>query len=246
MFLVGPYQRRRLVELGLFERDDPRLVDVGMPKLDALARGEVDGAAVRAELDVDASLPCVVYAPTWGDHSSLATIGEPLIRSLAERATVIVKPHDHHLDPTRSSIDWGARLRDLESDRVRIYRRPDVVPALAAADVLVSDASSVSQEFTLLDRPMILVETPALYRSERYRDTIDLDTWGLQGGEVITDANQARDALERCLARPGERSAIRRAIAKDLFHHPGRATDVALDAIYAELSLSRPTASDPM
>lgn len=236
VFLTGPYQRRRFVDLGIFAADDPRLIDIGMPKLDRLVNG-IDAREVRRRHGIADDETCVLYAPTWGDDSSLATLGEPLIAALARHARVLIKLHDNHYDPLRSRIDWRARMRDWDFPGAVLYQDADVVPALAAADILVSDASSVNQEFTLLDRPMILVEVPSLYQGDRYRSTVDLDTWGLRGGIAIREPGEIDHAMKRALDDPAELSPVRRAIAADLFYHPGDATRHAVAELYAQLNL---------
>ncbi len=239
VMLVGPYQRRRLVERGTFAADDPVLVDVGMPKLDRLARGEIDRFAERERLDVAPHAVCILYAPTWGPHASLNTMGEPLIDALAAypKAHVVVKLHDHTYDPSHGGGDWSTRVERLRRPNVTIHRGLDVAPLLAAADVLVTDASSVAQEFCLLDRPILFADVPGLFASERYRDSADMETWGRSGGVTFSSPGEVDDALRATLAAPDALSDIRRAIATDLFFAPGRATERALEVIYAELEI---------
>ncbi|MFH0944009.1 MAG: CDP-glycerol glycerophosphotransferase family protein [Planctomycetota bacterium] len=239
IFLVGPYQRRQFVERGIFEKHDPRLVSVGMPKLDRLVRSTIDRDQVRARLGVGNDEACVLYAPTWSEQSSLFTLGEELIDALSAEPGVrlVVKFHDHHLNPSRSSIDWRERAARWNPERVALFEETDVVPALAAADVLVTDASSVSQEFCLLDRPILFAEVKELYESERYRETADLKTWGQSAGPVFKTPEQAVKELRRSLANPTEFSPIRRKLAQDMFYHPGHATKRALEVLYRELRL---------
>ncbi|MBI4881991.1 MAG: CDP-glycerol glycerophosphotransferase family protein [Planctomycetes bacterium] len=242
VFLVGPYQRRRLAELGVFPEGDARLQDIGMPKLDRLARGEVDRDAARRSCGAAPREVCVLYAPTWGEHSSLVTMGERLLSELAARGDVkvVVKLHDHHVNPERSAVDWAERVRRLGLQNVVLYEGADVVAPLAAADILISDASSVSQEFCLLDRPILFADVPELFRSERYRDTLDLETWGRRIGITFRAPEEVHAALERSMREPGEFSAPRRAAADDLFYGPGGATRRAVLALYRELRLSDP------
>lgn len=242
VFLLGEYQRRRFGELGVFAAEDPRLALIGMPKLDALARGEVDPAPVRALAGAKPGELLVLYAPTWGPESSLALQGEELIGALAARPAtrVLVKFHDHSLDPSRGGIDWPARARAWRWPNVTVSPGADVVPALAAADVLVTDASSVAQEFCLLDRPIVFAGARSVFASERYRATADTAAWGTKAGIEAATPEEARAALDRAAANPGEHSAVRQALARDVFHDPGRATERAVAEVYALLRLRRP------
>ncbi len=240
VFLAGEYQRRRFVELKILKPEDRRFARIGMPKLDRLTDGSIDRAAVRARLRVADGEACVLYAPTWTEHSSLFSMGEGLVAALASRprTRVVVKLHDHLQDPSRSRIDWRARIASWNLPNVVLADDQDVVPLLVAADVLVTDASSVSQEFTLLDRPILFADVPELFTSERYKESVDLDTWGRSGGVVIERPDAARAALDRALERPDERSETRRKIAADMFYGPGGATERAVAEIYRQLKLS--------
>jgi hypothetical protein len=56
----------------------------------------------------------------------------------------------------------------------------------------------------------------------------DLDCWGRRAGTLVTRPADAALALEDALAHPERHAEIRRAMASDLFFHPGRATEHAL------------------
>lgn len=248
VMLVGPYQRRRFVGQGTFAADDPALVDVGFPKLDGLVRGEIDRAEVRRAHGVPDDAKCVLYAPTWGEHSSLESWGEPLVAALGRLpgVHVLVKLHDHAFDASRAGQDWAAATERWSGPNVVVARGVrDVVPLLAAADVLVTDASSVAQEFCLLDRPIVYADVPALFESERYRATVDHETWGRRAGEIAESPDALADAVSRALTDPEARSDVRRGVAEDLFYSPGSATERALDVLYGELALPRPDRNAP-
>lgn len=232
-FLLGPYMRRGFEDAGILHPDDPRAVEIGFPKTDRLLDGSLDPDAVRTEHGLDGDRPVVLYAPTGERHNSLETMGEELISRLAatDRYDLLIKPHDH----PHSTIDWWQRLAPMEADHVRLVREPDVVRTLTITDLLITDASSVANEFTLLDRPIVFIDVPellALTRKKKAR--LDLDTWGRKGGQVAADADAALAAVAHGLERPDELSDVRRAIAADLFFNPGRATDAAVDWLVRE------------
>jgi len=121
---------------------------------------------------------------------------------------------------------------------VKIVHNWDVCPALFAADLLISDASSVSSEFTLLDRPIIFIAVPDLL--QRWRKA-DLDTWGRKTGWAATSLEGLNRCIDAALADPMKHSAVRRAAAADLFYKPGTATDRAVAEIYRLLDLDPPS-----
>jgi hypothetical protein len=235
-FIVGPYMRRRFADAGLLGESDPRAVPIGFMKTDPLLNGTLDRARVLQRLGFSGERPVVLYAPTGARHNSLETMGEQVIARInrAGRYDLAVKLHDH---PKNQDTDWHARLAPFEGPHCRIADEPDVVPLLHAADLLLSDASSVSNEFTLLDRPIVYLDVPELIAeaSARDRSMLDLDTWGRRAGLVVKQADDVEGAIAFSLQHPYTNSEVRRAMAGDFFYNPGRATDTAMAWLEANL-----------
>jgi CDP-glycerol glycerophosphotransferase (TagB/SpsB family) len=226
--------KRGFEDSGILAAGDPRGVEIGFPKTDRLLDGTLDRAAIRAAHGVSGDRPVVLYAPTGERHNSMETMGEDLIAKLGavDRYDLLVKPHDH----PHSTVDWWDRLAPLESEHVRLVHERDVIHTLSIADLLITDASSVANEYALLDRPIVFIDVPALFElTLRKNARLDLETWGRRGGEVVTGVSEALEAVEAGLADPGARSDVRRALVADLFYNPGRATAAAMDWITREL-----------
>lgn len=240
LFLAGDYHRRRYVESGLFKEGDPRLEIVGLPKLDRLVNGTLDRAAILESLGLDPALQTILYAPTGDPGNSLFRHGDEIIDALLDLPyNVIVKPHDHADPDPLCNVDWSQRLREIRRERLATSFDADVVPLMWAADLLLTDASSVAFEYTLLDRPIIHFEVPEIM-SGRWAHMFDLETWGLKGGHMVKTAADLREEIPRLLENPSEKSEIRQAIAKDLFHQPGRAAENSARAVYGLLDLAPP------
>jgi hypothetical protein len=227
--MLGPYMSRTFDRRGVVPIEDPRAHRVGFPKTDRLVDGTLDRAAVLHDLGLSGDRPVVMFAPTGAHGNAMETMGEDLVRHL--RATgeydLVVKPHDHD----KKGIDWFARLSPLEDEHTRLLRTYDSVPALFASDVLISDASSIANEYLLLDRPLVFLDVPELLASAADEDDrLDLDTWGRKGGVLAHDVVSAERAVADSLADPGRLSDVRRAISADLFYNPGTATAAAMQA----------------
>lgn len=238
LLVAGPYMRRRFEELGIVDESNAaRFPVVGMPKLDALVDGSIDRVAVLERLGLDPSRRTVLYAPTWSKKfSSLEVHRQEMVSALSSLPhNVIVKLHDNSLDPRKATADWPAAFRAVESERLKYSEDPDIVPLLAAADAVVSDASSVANEFTILDRPIVFVATPGL--REKVKDKADLETWGQRAGETVEHPSALSRAIDHEFADPSRLSSVRRALAADLFFEPGRATLHAVAAIERALSV---------
>jgi GT2 family glycosyltransferase len=228
----------RYVEAGLI--DERAALLVGFPKVDCLVDGSLDRTAITRALDLPKDRPTILYAPTWSPDSSLVLMGEALVRRLAgAHFNVMVKLHDRSYDLTcRASggIDWIARLSAYADDaHVRIIRDPDATRYLMAADALVTDHSSIGFEYALLDRPIVVIDTPNLVKRARINpQKVEM----LRSAAALVDApDRVVAAVESELADPSRRSEQRRHLAATLFYRPGTATDRAASVVYDALEL---------
>jgi hypothetical protein len=234
---------RRYVEAGLVDAGGSRGQLIGYPKVDCLVDGSLDRHAIQKSLGLDPAVPTVLYAPTWSPHSSLNTIGARLIPALARLGlNVIVKLHDRSYDrrtPISGPTDWTHHLDQIcRSCGVHAARGSDASPYLFVSDALVTDHSSVGFEFALLDRPIVVVDTPTLLQeagvsSDKVRALQSAAT-------VVRDVEGAADAVIRGLAEPARQSPERLALARRSFYRPGGATARAAQCIYDLLELPAP------
>ncbi len=241
----------RYVTAGLVDGRGAQAALVGYPKVDCLVDGSLDRDEIRRSLGLPGDRPVVVYAPTWSAASSLNVMGLEIIESLARSGvSVIVKIHDRSYDRTRrgsGGVDWRARLTEAcrRGGGAHLASGTDAAPYLVAADLLVTDHSSVGFEFMLLNRPIVVVDCPDLVaHAQVNREKVSL----LRSAATIADtpasvATAVRDAL----AHPSDFSDRRRRIAADLFYRPGGAADRAAQAIYDVLALPAtvPVAAPP-
>jgi len=249
LFLIGPYMRQKFIQTWHLHEDDPRLVNVGMPKLDAFFNGSLDAAAIRQRLNLDPRLPTVIYAPTRTTEtsSSLQLYGKQIITALGSLpVNVLVKLHDRAFKRWKSSMkeDWNHILEQYrDHPRIRPVFDYDIVPYLFISDLLVSDISSVVNEFTLLDRPIVLIHVPRLIanykRIEQRRGltVCDLEQWGQSVGHLVSDMSDLAAVVAHALEHPEEKREIRHEFARRFFFNPGMATDHALKHLYALLDL---------
>jgi hypothetical protein len=220
--LPGRYHAEQYRERGLIRPGGSSCLLTGFAKADQIVAGGFNRAAAIRVLGLDPSLPVVLLAPTGDKDNALDTMGEQLVSAIRDsgRFNLLIKPHDHPKNP----VDWKERLRHLENDRVRVVRGLDVVPYLKAADLLVTDASSVAVEYTLLDRPIVFIDVPTLFaRIEERSEALDLTTYGRRIGAVVQRAEEVVDAISDSLAHPDREAPLRRTMAEHVFHRPGTA-----------------------
>ena len=239
LFVVGPYMRRLFTENQLLREDDPRLVPIGFPKLDRLTDGTLDRRRILQRLKLSGRRPVVLYAPTGQANNSLELgVGEAMIERLKRtgKYDILIKLHDH---PRDRLTDWPSRLKPLLDAHTKLVSDYDVVPYLFVADLLVTDASSVSNEYALMNRPMVFLDVPQMLAAmERKGVALDLDTWGRKGGVTVRWPDEAVEAIDWSIAHPRSGSALRRAMARDLFYNPGRAAEAAEKWVLARLGLA--------
>jgi len=248
LMVVGPYMYRAFLEAGLFEEGDPRLEKVGMPKTDRLVNGTLDAGAIRDRLDLNPNRPTIMLAPTWLRRSPMFDYGEELLERLAAGPwNLIVKFHDKFFDPRYNLVDWRARLRGIEQSRTCkvVIDEYDATPLLFVTDLLISDVSSISNEFALLDRPLVFLEVADAEELKAQYPQLDLETWGQRAGGVASDVQSCLRAVEAGLSDPGRHSELRRALAADIFYNPGQASERAASVLYDLLGLECEWAGEP-
>lgn len=227
----------RYLASGVIRHDQAVLV--GYPKGDDLVNGRWPQARVLTSLGLSSGLATVLYAPTFSTANSLHLAGEAIINTLlACGYNLIVKLHDRSMVPQAKytdGIDWPARLaRFAQCPRFALARADDAGPYLSAADLLVTDHSTVGFEFALLDRPIVVFDAPGLRDAAR----VDAGKWDLlrSMADVVGAPSELASAVHTSLATPGRHCAARRR-AHALFAHVGSATERALRVVYELLDL---------
>lgn len=221
--IAGRYHAERFEQQGLV-RPGTRYLLTGFPKADKLVSPDFDRLELFKKLELDPDKPTVLFAPTGEKGNALDVWGKDVIRALAgeEQWNLLVKPHDH---PKKES-DWFKKLAKFESHRMKLVHDRDITGTLRIADLLVTDASSVAVEFTLLDKPLLFMDVPGLIdRIKRRAPAIDLETYGRKIGTTVNSPDKLTAAIADSLAHPDREGEIRRKMAKHLFHKPGGSVD---------------------
>lgn len=238
LFVAGPYMMRAFIESKLYRKDDPRLLPIGFVKVDKLVDGSLDRQRILEAEGFTGERPVILYAPTGQKYNSLETTGPEVIRRLrlTNEYDILIKLHDH---PRNRSEPGRAEIEQLLDEHTRMANGLDVVPYLFAANLLITDASSVSSEYSLLDRPMVFLDVPELIRAaaSSSKGRFDAETWGRHAGTVVRWPDEAVDAVRWSLDNPDAHAPTRQAMAEDLFYGPGTASDRAEQWILQELGL---------
>ncbi|MFF3546742.1 CDP-glycerol glycerophosphotransferase family protein [Streptomyces platensis] len=173
-----------------------RLVETGLPRTDALFAPdrELTAAAVRERLGIEPGRKVVLYAPTPRDDLAYDAghhrLHLPLDLDLARReldGDHVLLVRGHPLVADRLPAHHAPFARDVSA-------HPDATELLLAADVLVTDYSSLAVDFANTGRPMLFL-TPDL---PHYRDTLrgfTLDFEARVPGPLLGSTGELIDAL---------------------------------------------------
>lgn len=235
--VVTELARRRLLGDRIPQHDQLKIVEVGCPKTDDLLDGTYDRKEVLQDLGLPADRPTVLYAPTWEKEASLEQHGEKIISTLSELDTnLLVKPHPLTVADRKDAFlienghrgkPWPRILERWERrhTNMRWVRDSYANPFLVAADLLVSEGSGIAFEYVLLDKPIVIIDTPLVSQ----RHGVDNLHHRLRTcGAVLPSLDDLGAFVKRHLNQPGATAADRGELIRQLAYNPGRATDAAI------------------
>ena len=134
-------------------RIDAETLEYGYPRNDVLATATPeDVRRARDQLGIGDRL-AVLYAPTHREYNPgfrpTVDVGR-FAERLGDRAVVMARPHyAYDADPDLAELHSRGRLLDVAS-------HPSIEQLYLAADVLVTDYSSVMFDYGVLDRPIVV------------------------------------------------------------------------------------------
>jgi CDP-glycerol glycerophosphotransferase len=173
-------------------------LEVGYPRNDRLVNATAEEVAgVRASLGIGRDQTAVLYAPTHREYEEGYVPKLDLTRvadGLGPDDVVLVRPH-YFYDPEPPA---GGQLVDVAS-------HPSIEELCLAADVLLTDYSSIMFDYAVLDRP-IVIHAPDWdeYRTRRgvYFDLMAEPPGAVAHTETeVIDALRAREEAERAAFR---------------------------------------------
>jgi CDP-ribitol ribitolphosphotransferase len=155
--------------------------ETGWPKIDYILNYPSEG--IREKLEIPADKKIVLYAPTFStSHESATALTKIILKIMKEDEFWIFKFHEL-MDP-----ELLKEYKSLDQNKAQVLVDAEITPYLHAADVMISDTSSVIYEFMVLDKPIITFRTQA--RKDK--------------GIDIQVPEELRSALDRCFSDRNE------------------------------------------
>lgn len=238
-----------------------KLYDIGYSKSDLLLQGKYNRDDVLDQLNLDPGLKTVLYSPSWDEGLSLRTFGNEVIENIlkVKNINLIIKLHPISYCPKdgpnyifyTGGIDWVNSFSKFDSyPNFRHVPSNNIDPLLSAADIMVTDLSSVALEFIILDKPVIYIDCPEFFEKtlkntySNFGDTtaefVKNDPKANAGrhvGKIVSGPEKLPEAILSSLENPGELSVKRKELAKKLSYNPGKASQTAADKILNILGL---------
>ncbi len=164
------------------------------------------------EKSIPPSSRIVLFAPTFNrELNCLSRLGTKIQEVADEKTTLLVKLHN------MTDYKWKEYFRKLAACNKNILylRDGDYSGMMHAADVMISDVSSIYIEFMLLDKPVILAPHPENEDYFKY-DPTDIEYTAREGAYVLKKDQDLLPAVNHVLKNPEEKSEIRKKYRDEL------------------------------
>ncbi len=236
ILLSGEYQIKQIRDLealrGLPEKET---VLVGIPYMD-------DMAARYKETGPAAPHPrTVLLAPSWGKSAIFGVYGGKIIEDLlATGYHVIVRPHPQSFQSEPEVIEELMK-KYPESDDLEWNRDLENFDVLNRSDVLVSDFSGVTFDFSFIFDKPIIYTNPNFDKSPYDAWWLDEPLWTERAlprlGELLTPENESelKDIIDRCIEDPRYAEG-RREMKEQTWAYPSEGGRRAAEYIIAKVA----------
>jgi CDP-glycerol glycerophosphotransferase (TagB/SpsB family) len=237
IFVEGQYRVDKIMESGNLGKSRVHLV--GLPKLDRYFQGRYDDRApLLTRWGLDPAKKTVLFAPTY-KPTCMYEVQDAIFEATKDEFNLIVKLHHY---------SWMGKYAPHRQHRIfeeRVPRYPhavllpmeeyNIVPYMAAADTLLSEASSTVFDFLALGRTGVVYDLPC----DDLRHSDGQPLLEVDNREFLKDCfvhvgrpRDLRDAFHRALeATPEMQEAADRERAYRFFQPDGRASERVKEVI---------------
>ena len=163
IFVEGRYRVERLQQSGFQGRSEVHLI--GLPKLDWYFQGRYrDRAELLRRWGLNPDRPTVLFAPTY-KPTCMYEVKDAIFAATENRYNLIVKLHHYSwmgkYAPHRQHRIFERRVKKYPHSVLLPPSEYNIVPYMAVADTLVSEASSTVFDFLALRTTGIIYDLPS-------------------------------------------------------------------------------------
>lgn len=159
-FIEGKYRIDKFKHYGLDQIET--IYDVGLPKLDILFNGTYNKTELIQSYNLDPDKKIILYAPSY-KPTSIFSMGKKVVE-LSLKYNLIIKLHPYSWSGKYASHSQHKIFEKLakEYPNFLLVSKNDhnILPYLYIADTMISDGSSVINEFLALERCGIIIDLP--------------------------------------------------------------------------------------
>lgn len=231
VFSPGPYIEKEQQDS---LRPGTKVFRVGLPATDTLVNDK--HIKLPSSIHFKEPKPVLLYAPSWSSNVDYISMDNEIIHALANQdiCNVIIRPHPLLMDKDRcNGIDFKKEIEDAQKvhGNIQLYtgEKTSIYDIIRGADILLGDISSVSYEFLLLDRPIIMYMKKGV--KEFYNNTSDYIQDTTNASSILETPEALTEILNECLSNKNHLSNQRKKLLDRTLYNPGNATSIAVESL---------------
>ncbi|MBE6794502.1 MAG: CDP-glycerol--glycerophosphate glycerophosphotransferase [Ruminococcaceae bacterium] len=235
ILLSGDYQIEDIRSLEKSrELPEKELLKVGIPYMDEMAK--------RLEENPDtASHPrTVLLAPSWGPSAIFGVYGSKIIDTLLKTGYhIIIRPHPQSFTSEKELMD-KFMSEYPESEQLEWNRDNDNFEVLKRSDILISDFSGVTFDFSLVYNKPIIYTDPKIDVSVYDAWWLDKPLWTASAlpriGKELTDDNMEnlKELIDSCI-EDSKYTKSRAEVKSETWAYPGESASRVAEYLIAKL-----------
>ncbi len=229
-FLSGPKNENKLAKAAGIDPGSPRLVHTGNWMFDRFVNRECNPDKMRRRFNfADPDRPMILYAPTWKyGNGTLFLNFENLVNTIPEKYNLVIRPH---YAERRYISKLKKQVPERYKKHVHFSSPADIenehfMDNLAAADLLLSDTSSMLYEYLITKRPIIICDTDT--------DEVSFEDDGMSISHRVDHYKPGDDIvtmIDRNLADKSIPNDMGDLLDKCFFFNDGKSTRRCVDAL---------------
>ena len=205
-FVEGGYREQKLKKLGFSK--DIKIVKVGMPKLDRLFDGSFHRNEILSRYNLDKKKKTLLFAPSYKPTSIYDLTNE---FCKLQGYNLIIKLHPYSWSGKYVSHRQHRFVEKVVQGYKQVCLIPkneiDILPLLFASDTIITEGSSVMNEFLSLGKCGVIYHKKSYHSDGKSVLEEDIKKWLSNSFVHIDQPNQLKNAVKTALNPSPKRQA---------------------------------------